>query len=1606
MSQFLKLEITSIKNIYAGLYTSVVLVNYGNATSPSETVTMGKLSYLNYLNLADNIESYMKTNGKAPNYQSSQVGNLRFESLVYLYSQLLNYYNVVQKLPQYITVNPWAVVTNSSTVTFNGDQVISGAEKVQAYVEVNHKLPTNVTISGKTVSMPQFLELATTTLLKIDGGLYASIILGSYNLPTSSSETITGGKLNTTDYLNLARDVNNFIHDNGRAPNYQTTGLGNIRYESLVYLFSQLLSSYKANNYTLPDFMSVNPWSKVSSSSTVFFTLDQIENASSTVKSYVETNHKLPTSVTMGGTVVSMPQFLKLETTAVSYINGNLNASIVLSSYNSAPSPSETVKGGVISSTDYLSLADSIISFMNSNGRAPNYQTTSLGDIRYESLVFLYSQILDYYSREDKLPEKVTVDKWAVVSNVNKPFFNLDQIKTAASTVQTYVETNHLLPASVTIAGSAVSMPQFLQLAAVAVLNVKEDLFNSFVLGSYDAPPSPSESITNATFSREDYLTMASEVSVFMYANGRAPNYHITDSHGKLQYQSLVYLLSQILNSNNATNSLPLSITITPWATVSNSITVFITTDQLKTAAETVKAYVDANHQLPANVTIAGRTVSMPQFLKLSAEAVVNIENYLKNSLVLESVGAPASPTENLAPGTIYNGEFVDMAEEVLSYIDSNGKAPGNVTDTSLGSTMGYESLVYMFSEILISYNATEHPPDRVSVIPWLALSNPDGTFNFRTQEVFTSIQAAIDDTDTISGDTIWLAKSVYSENVTLNKKVIIRPVSGVDVTVTALNSALAVFTINTTGGGSIIQDLTITGANGNAGVYINNSSDNKILKNKITCNSKGVYIYNSTVNVVSGNDISQNTADGVLISLGSENEISCNQLIGNGLSGVNIQNSQDNGIYSNLISGNQDGILLNNSSTEVHYNSIAGNSRYGLYNQGNGTVDATDNWWGTNNPTVSSTGPSDIYVAGGTVTYNPWLVLNLKSSTNRSDRTGSYYNYLITADLTHNNQGEDTSRDGTVPDDIPMDFLTTLGTINSSESTRKGKVEVKLTSTAGGVASVSASLDQQTVTTAVNITSVDVLGVYNTRTGESFATIQEAVDDLDTINGDTITLSEGTYTENVSIDKRLTIKPAAGATVTVKVDDSDDDVFDTESVLVINVGGSGSTIQDLNIIGSPDSYGVALSHAFNVSLINNTISGGNRGVYLYQSGNNTLTGNNINNNYYGVALYQSTSNTITGGNITQNMNGIYLIDSDNNLINGTTINDNWYGTYLYHSNGNTISGSTVEGNWVGMYLYNTNNNLITGNQFTANGVGVTYYNSLGITLSNNTFTDNWLSDTSVVDSGEMVLATTIYSCGPAALATVLKNLGIYTTEAELATLAGTDETGTSLYGLKVAAQAKGATAIGVRLTTDQLKANYIVVLEIDGTNHFEVVKNITSTTVTLIDPNLGTIEMSLEKFNKLYTGVALIINGSAPAGAIILSDDELKNIKAMYHMVWVEHKYYVPGYYYYQDYWIDTSHWELYWYEVWVPGYWFLWWYIEPHTEWRLGLRWVGSGFSIRWWYFVPGHIESYWTYEKVYDYNWENEKHIASGAGKVGLYLFGSVVMTTFLLGHMDHL
>ncbi|MDI6643885.1 MAG: cysteine peptidase family C39 domain-containing protein [Methanobacteriaceae archaeon] len=116
------------------------------------------------------------------------------------------------------------------------------------------------------------------------------------------------------------------------------------------------------------------------------------------------------------------------------------------------------------------------------------------------------------------------------------------------------------------------------------------------------------------------------------------------------------------------------------------------------------------------------------------------------------------------------------------------------------------------------------------------------------------------------------------------------------------------------------------------------------------------------------------------------------------------------------------------------------------------------------------------------------------------------------------------------------------------------------------------------------------------------------------------------------------------------------------------------------------------------------------------------------------------------------------------------------------------------------------------------------------------------------------------YTCGPAALATALNNIGIISTENEISKLAGTDHTGTTMYGLLKAAKFKGVEAAGMRISIDNLRYNNIVFLTINSGYHYSVILKITHEKVILADPALGNIELTRKKFEDIYSGNALIL--------------------------------------------------------------------------------------------------------------------------------------------------
>lgn len=180
-------------------------------------------------------------------------------------------------------------------------------------------------------------------------------------------------------------------------------------------------------------------------------------------------------------------------------------------------------------------------------------------------------------------------------------------------------------------------------------------------------------------------------------------------------------------------------------------------------------------------------------------------------------------------------------------------------------------------------------------------------------------------------------------------------------------------------------------------------------------------------------------------------------------------------------------------------------------------------------------------------------------------------------------------------------------------------------------------------------------------------------------------------------------------------------------------------------------------------------------------------------------------------------------------------------------------------------------------------------YNNDTITVKDNNISLCIPSKNSDVDASQLktagiVITTTDRNCGPTSLATVLSKMGINTTQEELATLARTDENGTTMYGLIQAAKAKGLIAKGLKLPVDQLRHDNIVFLTSNGEGHYSIVLNITNTTVYLEDTKLR--NMTLEYFTAVYSGNVIVVTddtNNTQLNNTVLTTEETQNIKGTF---------------------------------------------------------------------------------------------------------------------------
>jgi hypothetical protein len=277
-----------------------------------------------------------------------------------------------------------------------------------------------------------------------------------------------------------------------------------------------------------------------------------------------------------------------------------------------------------------------------------------------------------------------------------------------------------------------------------------------------------------------------------------------------------------------------------------------------------------------------------------------------------------------------------------------------------------------------------------------------------------------------------------------------------------------------------------------------------------------------------------------------------------------------------------------------------------------------------------------------------------------------------------------------------------------------------------------------------------------------TYTSIQAAVNDA--VNGDTVQVCAGTYAENVTLAKDITLAGAQAGVDARGRSASESTIAPASGTgILLQTGVAGATIDGFTIQGGTRGVESNTGPLDGLTLANNRVVGftGN-GVFLNDSGIDVTVSQNV---------VDGTSKTGGGGLFhldTDNFDGFQLVDND--IVNGATATgffvDGNHNVGVSAGRDPLIDGNLIQGNTTGMNLgtrafefgditdntFDGNtfdglqggiqNTLIDGNTFSDNGrhgLALTSFGNLGTDRGgqNTDITNNEFTGNGFVNSGE-----------------------------------------------------------------------------------------------------------------------------------------------------------------------------------------------------------------------------------------------------------------------------
>lgn len=242
------------------------------------------------------------------------------------------------------------------------------------------------------------------------------------------------------------------------------------------------------------------------------------------------------------------------------------------------------------------------------------------------------------------------------------------------------------------------------------------------------------------------------------------------------------------------------------------------------------------------------------------------------------------------------------------------------------------------------------------------------------------------------------------------------------------------------------------------------------------------------------------------------------------------------------------------------------------------------------------------------------------------------------------------------------------------------------------------------------------------------YPTISQAISHAS--DGDTIIVQSGVYTENLAVNKSVSIN-GAGSKTTIIIGEGGL-TGGSQPVVALNASGaeiSGFTIESQNYTQTALYATGVIINADNCIIQNNIITNSYIGVFCSVQSNLQITQNTITANLKdGIRFYSGSQNTISGNTITGNAVSGIAIEGYSNTITDNVLQDNYRGIGLGTSY-STVYNNTIASDAESAVWLAGPNNILAANTISSNNWGIYITPKIGAPFNNTFYHNNFVNN-------------------------------------------------------------------------------------------------------------------------------------------------------------------------------------------------------------------------------------------------------------------------------------